>query len=154
MIPAWLFDELADNVTDPDELRVRLEAWNELLDGAVDDPAYGAYLDALDRAHGWTVQRIEFMDRYRELRADGAGSWEGYALSKTVRSGHWKATEPVDPHAACRQPDGYCCPACAAEILGVSRQRLANLRKAGELQTIGVAPKVFYLHADLGREAS
>jgi AAA domain/Toprim-like len=78
------------------------------------------------------------------------------------------ATGEVDPHLACR--GAYCCPVCAAEILGVSRQRLAALRRAVTLTTIGMAPAeyraareragwmegeqawgpgVFYLRADL-----
>jgi hypothetical protein len=118
-VPGWLFDELADAVADPAELRACLEAWSRLLAG----------FDVM---------------RYRELRAVGAGSWESYALGKAVHGGYWRSAVQVDPHLACRQPGGYACPACTAQRLDVSRQRLAAMRKRGEVEFIGVAPRVFY----------
>jgi hypothetical protein len=138
---------------------------------ATRDP--GRVSDADSRAHVRARRRRAFA-RY----PDAALALGRHDPSLVLRGkGSGARLQLVDEHAACRQPDGYCCPACAAGILGVSRQRLPSLRKAGKLETIGLSvseyraardaagwteheqgwgPGVFYRRADLEglREAS
>jgi plasmid stabilization system protein ParE len=78
-IPPWLFDELADHVTDRDELIAHARAWSALLAGAdeaVRSPRAG-------RAAGAPLD----MPRYRELRARGVGA---VPFDKQQRSGFWR----------------------------------------------------------------
>ena len=76
-IPPWLFDELPD-----DDLVARAEAWAGLLNGAAEID--GA---ARDRAHGWTVERVEFITRYHELRAQAVGA---APFDEVQHTGFWK----------------------------------------------------------------
>jgi hypothetical protein len=103
------------------------------------------------RAFARDPRAVLFLHAYATARASGANG-------------------AVDPHLACRQRNGYMCPKCAAELLGVSPQRLAGMRRKGEVETVGMTPSeyraardkagwtegawgpgVFYLRASLRR---
>lgn len=70
-IPPWLFDELADAVVDNAELCACAEAWDGLLDGAVE-------------LHGKPYSRPRFdLALYRELRAQGVRPAAEYVQQRT-----------------------------------------------------------------------
>jgi hypothetical protein len=75
-LPPWLFDELADNSDDRDDLISRAIAWEGLLAGAEEVPR-GSVFD---------------MWRYRELRAKGVGT---APVGVWVHTGFWRPV--VDP---------------------------------------------------------
>jgi hypothetical protein len=114
-LPTWLFDELADRITDRRQLVALARAWAELLDGAEEVAPFDAarYHELCDLAH------------------PAAGTF-----GKTQRTDFWPAL--VEPPA----PDEtyYLTPARAAEISGLSTQRLAAMRRRGALRSIGMTP--------------
>jgi hypothetical protein len=142
--PMWFDAETGPRVAGPDEQTIE-QAFSprtlaEVFDGEwvkppEPPPDPGRVSDEQSRAHVRARRRDAFA-----RHPDAALALGRHDPSLELRGkGDGARLQLVDEHAACRQPDGYCCPACAAEILGVSRQRLAGLRKAGKLEPIGLS---------------
>jgi hypothetical protein len=74
----------------------------------------------------------------RERRARAFAEYPHAAIFADAWAKREDGEVEIEPHAGCRKADGYCCATCAAEILGVTRPRLAAMRRRGEIDSIGL----------------
>ena len=137
-VPEWLFDELVNHITDRRELVARMEAWAGLLDEIEPVPEPTDTYSRLDdeAVYELTLAQAEFLHSYEALRSTGA---QELTFGAAQRSGFW-GTSDITVEA-----DGtyYLKPKRAAELAGVSTQKLLTLRRRGELRSIGLTPSEY-----------